>query len=249
MGYAIFAVRTADEDDGRLFPVIGDDQSPVELEPLDGSVDRVVSEGFEVSELVAGGWKHLMKLESKADILVTDARFVVACTKFTKGGGWVGFGAGAFVALAANGVSKARAANRRRGKMLVGQVRYAWLRSVGYMPRRGWGSKEELRLGVKVKTESGETRDLFLDVSLPKHVNSGELARAIVRRAAAYRLAHTGVDTEEERQALTELIDAARLPAPEAGKFAMYSMPRYFFVSAASAYPDAASPVGAPAAS
>jgi hypothetical protein len=41
MGYSILAIRTADGEDGRLYPVVGDDQSLVELEPLDGSIQRL----------------------------------------------------------------------------------------------------------------------------------------------------------------------------------------------------------------
>ena len=240
MGYSILAIRTAEEEDGRLYPVVGDDQSPVELEPLDGSIQRLSGRALMVSEIVAGGLKTVARFKDiKVDLLITESRVALCCDKYEKGGGWVGFGAGAFVAVAANGVSKARAAHRRRGKMLVGQVRYSWLRCVGYKPKAGFSSSEKLRLGVAVKLADGATRDLLLDVALPKGVDSKAVAHAIVTRAARYRLDHTVVEDEGERRQFEELTDASELARPEPKKFAMYQLPRYFFVSAATAYPAA----------
>ena len=239
MGYTILAVRSADEDDGRLYPVIGADRDPVEVDELDGDIQRVTGSGVEVKELVAGGWKTVGQFKGiKAEVLITESRLVVACDKYEKGGGWVGFGAGGLaVALAANGVSKARAARRRRGNMLVGHVRYAWLRCVGFKPKTGWASNEEVRLGVAVKTEDGTTRELFLDVTLPKNVDSSQVARVIVQRAARYRLAHTQIDADEERTQYEELANAPSLSAAAPKKFALYQLPRYFYVSTASALP------------
>jgi hypothetical protein len=238
MGYSILAIRTAEDEDGRLYPVVGDDHSPVELESLDGSIQRLSGRAVMVSELVAGGLKTVARFKDiKVDLLITESRVALCCDKYEKGGGWVGFGAGAFVALAANGVSKARAAHRRRGKMLVGQVRYSWLRCVGYKPKAGWGSSEKLRLGVAVKLNDGATRELLLDVALPKGVDSKAVARAIVTRAARYRLDHTAIDDGDERRKFEELAAAPQLAPPEPRKFAMYQMPRYFFVSRGTAYP------------
>lgn len=66
-----------------------------------------------------------MLVDVQIRLLVTDARVIIYCDKWTKSGGWIGFGAGGMaVALAANAVSKARASSRRKGKLLVGHVRY-----------------------------------------------------------------------------------------------------------------------------
>lgn len=44
-------------------------------------------------------------------VLVTEARVIVYCEKWTKSGGWIGFGVGGLaIALTANAISKARAA-------------------------------------------------------------------------------------------------------------------------------------------
>jgi hypothetical protein len=238
MGYSILAIRSAAEDDGRLYPVVGDSCTPVRPEQWDGETQRVTASALQVSELVSGGLKTVARFPNiKAEILITDSRVVVASSKYEKGGGWIGFGAGAFVAVAANGVSKALAAQRRRGKMLVGQARYPWLRCVGAKPKAGWGSSEQLRIGVVVKSENGGTRELLLDATLPKDVDSSAVARGIITRAARYRLEYTAVE-DDERARYEELADAQRLSAPAPKSFAMYQLPRYYFVSTECAYPE-----------
>jgi hypothetical protein len=239
MSFAMLAVRTADEEDGRLYPIPGKERGSVETEGWDGQPLRLTGGSVTVQELSSGTWRTLQRLRDvKLDLLITDSRLVVSCGKFDKGGGWVGFGGGgALFALAANGVSKARAAHRRHGKLLVGQVRYPWLRCVGYKPKAGWGSHEEIRLGVVTKSGEGERQELFLDIALPKNVDSAAVARAVVTRAAAYRLAYTEV-ADDDRPKLVELSEDPSIPAPEAKKFALYDIPRYCYVSTALAYPE-----------
>jgi hypothetical protein len=165
VAFNILTIRTGDSDDGRLFPVLGDEHSPVELEPLDGEVQSLVATAVGVSELIGGKLRQLGQFrEIRADVLITDARVVVSCSKYEKGGGWVGFGGVGAVALSAglNAVSKARSAHRRKGKMLVGHVRYQWLSQVGSAPKSGFGSSERIRLRV-VENTSGTKRDLVLD--------------------------------------------------------------------------------------
>ncbi len=128
MGYSMLAIRSAEEEDGRLYPTVGDQQSPVTLEEWDGEIQRLAGSALRVSEIVAGRLKTVVRVKDvKLDLLITDSRFAIACSKYEKGGGWWGVGGGGVLfAVAANGVSKVRAAHRRRGKMLLGHVRYPW---------------------------------------------------------------------------------------------------------------------------
>jgi hypothetical protein len=246
MEYSILAIRSAEEDDGRLYPIPGHEANQVQVEEWDGEPLRLLANRAQVSELVAGSWRTRQRVKDvKLAVMITDSRVVVCCSKFDKGGGWIGFGgAGAAVALAANGVSKARAAHRRRGKMLVGQVRYPWLRCVGFKPKTGWTSNEAIRLGVSVKSRDGAVHEIYLDLALPKNVDSAAVARAIVARAARYRLAHTGLDSDAHRSRFEELAEGPTLAAPEPKKFAIYQMPVYAFVNAGSAYPATAAQAG-----
>ena len=84
MSFALLTVRTADEDDGALFPVPAEDGT-VALEPLDGAPQRLVAGQLHVQELVSGGFKSVVKVpDIKADVLVTDyssVMFVFAVTR------------------------------------------------------------------------------------------------------------------------------------------------------------------------
>jgi hypothetical protein len=239
MGFTMLVVRTADEDDGRLYPRPGEQPGSVEMEQWDGQPLRLTASAITVQQLSSATWRTLQRLRDvKLDILVTESRVIISCKKFDKGGGWVGFGGGGVLfALAANGVSKARAAHRRHGKLLVGQVRYPWLRCVGYKPKTGWGSSEEIRLGVVVTSGDGERQELFLDIALPKDVDSGAVARAISQRAASYRLAYTEIE-DDDRACFEELSRGLVIEAPEPKKFAVHNIPHYHDVSPLVAYPE-----------
>ena len=63
--------------------------------------------------------------------------------------------------ITANAISKARAAIRSRGKMLVGQVRYPWIQTVGSSPKDGWASEEKLILHETTKKLSQNPSVVF----------------------------------------------------------------------------------------
>lgn len=163
---------------------------------------------------------------------------MVLCRRYDTGGGWFGFlGVEALVAAAANGVSKARAARRTRGTALVAQVRYAWVKSVGWMPKGGWLGHNELRIVFRVPSGDGEYVRCFLDLALDGQSDPSAIAQFCAQRVGAYRLTHTGVDTEEERAGLEDLTAADPLPVPGKRRFAMYDVPGSYAVGAGTAYP------------
>ena len=241
MSYTMLAVRTSEEDDGAIFPVIGSGELLFESERLDGPVTHFIASAAVVAQQTPGGPKTVAKVaDVKIHCYISAARVVIACPKWDKGGGWVGFGgAGVAVALVADGISKARAAHRRHGKMLLGQVRYPWLVNVGYRPKLGWGSAEQVRLVVAEGTGTGRRR-LMLDLTLPKDMNSEAVARAVITKAAAYRLEHTTIDSDEERAGFTALLKPPVLPTPAPKTFALWTMPTSYPVGRGTAYPKPA---------
>ena len=136
MTYNILGVRDNDAGDDQFYPIPGEQKDSVQRAEHDGEVWGPITVGeLAVHEVRSGGGpQRLLRIEDiKAAVRITDSRVTVACSKFAKGGGWTGFGAGGIaVALTANAVSKARASRRRQGKMLVGQVAYPWLLSIGF---------------------------------------------------------------------------------------------------------------------
>jgi hypothetical protein len=177
---------------GLLFPVPGIEKNTIVMEDRDGSdVQRLTA-----SEVIfkVGAQTKFKDRKVKIDLFVTDARFALACSSFDKGSSftpWGGLGAGA-IALTATAVSKARAKVRSRGRMLVGQVRYPWLRRVGSSPKTGFGTYEKLYFETSVKGGGTTTLTLWL----PSNVPAAEVAAEVARRAARYRLATKNPDGE-----------------------------------------------------
>jgi hypothetical protein len=223
MPFDILTVRTADANEGYLFPVLGEGNDIIEFEATDGKTIRRI----EAHRLAVRHATHLAASVQKirADVFVTDARVAIACEKYDKGGGWTGFSPGSMAtAMAINAVSKARASRRRKGKVLVGHVRYEWLHRVGFSPKR-FGSDEKIRLEL---TDDAD-RHMVLDIHLPKDVDSSALAQDIVQRAARFRLRETEIKPENVEK-FKELQHAPALQ-PADKTFASYTMPTYLRVS------------------
>lgn len=170
-----------------IYPVPGVQKNTVVFEPRDGdSIQSLTAKAL----LFKAGNRTLLRLRKvRIDVFITDARLAVACSKYDKGGGWVG---GATAMVVFNTVSKARAALRSRGKMLAGQVRYPWLQWVASSPKTGLSSEETLVL--QCAAENGTSMTLTL--TLPKNVEASRVAAEIADRAARYRLASEELGAE-----------------------------------------------------
>lgn len=224
-----------DDADSVLYPVPNGTTNGIKLDDTDGNcAPPVTATTIELLELAANGKKNdtLLKAEGiKASIYITDSRIAVACTNYDKGGGW----GEDLTGIALNAVSKVRAAVRRRGTILVGHIRYPWLRSSGYIEKTGWLSDEQLRFVATAKNKSEHT--YLLDMTLPKSTSAENIAREVTRRAARYRLAHTRMESEEERAAVEDLLEPPGLEHDK-GRFATWRFPTYFFVRGSTAFGD-----------
>lgn len=242
MSFNVLTIRSgADTGDDALYPTVSDASGPanITLDARDGQqVMQVVATSVRVLEAGSAGLKTVVKLqEVKIDVYVTDSRLALACQKYDKGGGWVGFGTGGvLVAVTANAVSKARAASRSRGKVLVGHVRYPWLKAVGASSKSGFASSEAIRLEYSENHSGGPVRRL-VELTLPKNIDATLVAQEITRRAAAYRLAnYPGMPAEEEAK-FTSLSEEPPRLAPQPKNFAFVQMPTYYHANAATAFP------------
>ena len=174
-------------EQGLIFPIPGTQKNTVVFEPRDG--DSIQSLTAKALEFKVGNRTMLRVRKVRIDFFITDARLAVACSKFDKGGGWVG---GATAMVVFNTVSKARAKLRSRGKMLAGQVRYPWLRWVASTPKTGFSSEETLILHCVAEDGTAMT----LTLTLPKNVEASRVAAEIADRAARYRLSSEELDAE-----------------------------------------------------
>jgi hypothetical protein len=202
---------------GLIFPVPSTEKNAIVMEERDGKdVQRLTAHAVEFK---VGGRTAFKDRKIKIDVLVTNARFALACSKYDKGGGWVG---GAGVMITANAISKARAAMRSRGKMLVGQVRYPWIMRVGSSPKTGFGSEEKLYFETTVKGGGSASVTVFL----PKNVDAAQVAAEITRRAARYRLESEQLD-QETRDLLEPFTSIQPLvPGASASDVRWFTLPR-----------------------
>jgi hypothetical protein len=216
MTWSVLTVVGPDTPPHPFVPVPGEQPDTVVLEPSDGPNGQyVLATSLWVYAIRGPGQRnlHLAHVSDvKAQLLITDQRVAVACSKYEKGGGWAPLGgvASGAIALTANAVSKARASSRRRGKMLVGHVRYPWVGCVGFKERTGLMGMEQVRIGL-INPVGGESNALFLDVGLPKNLSSKEVARAITQRVAKYQLADTENVDPANRSRLEILANAQPL--------------------------------------
>ncbi|GAB3776273.1 hypothetical protein FB382_000065 [Nocardioides ginsengisegetis] len=220
----LVAVVSADDDDDRIWPTLSgpEDKFPIELTEADGdTVAYFTASGLSIMRLPASGkdYDEVILDEHKIVCAITDSRVVFACEKYDKGGGWAGVGlAGMTVAAGANLVSKARAARRRKGSVLVGQVRYSWIAYSG--ARTGsWWSKDQLAIAAAVsKDEGGGGQVIVLQAPASGIGDCHELAAEVTRRAAAWRLEYDKFAGARTRAAMEELKTAERLKGRKGAK-------------------------------
>jgi len=207
MDYRFLAARSPGEADARLHPALCE-SGEVACEHGDGVSLAVPLAAVEVKQLVPGGWTTCEQLGgARLDATITESRLIVCAGR----------------------------SSRRARERLVGQLRYEWLRSVGYRHRAGRGSREEVRLAVVARSQSGQDRELYVDVALTRRRDAAAVARAIVARAARFWLAQAQIGDDGQRARYEALADAPAVPAPGAHEFAHYLLPRYVPIDAAAA--------------
>lgn len=106
---------------------------------------------------------------------ITASRVALYCRKFDKCGGWWGDPVSMVVL---NAGSKVLAAAARRGKALVGHLRYLWIRSVMFHPKLGVRGSGFVRLTYTDGTD--DSSSCFIYIVLPKSHDSAVLAWDIV---------------------------------------------------------------------
>lgn len=222
------------DGDGLLYPVPSGATNGVIHDSADGSCAPPVS--FTTIELKehfpGGGTETLLKAsEIKGSLHITDSRLVVACSKYDKGGGWVG----GVSSLAFDAVSKARAALRSRGTSLVGHIRYPWLASAGYIRKTGWLSDEVVRF-VSYEKAGSEEIVYLLDLKLPKTTSAQKVAREVTQRAALYRLDHTKVE-DDDHPDIEALLHPPALPERK-NRFSAWKFTTSFYPRASTAFGD-----------
>lgn len=227
MTFQMLAVcEVGEEGDRPVYPIL-DPEINVEREPIDGDfgIPLQVSTVI-VSRKVGNTWQKQMETSDISfQLWVTGGRVIAYCRKFEKGGGWVGFGLGGLaVAAVGNIVSHAVAANRRKGKALVGHLRYPWISEVAFAPKQGFGSAETLRLTYVDGSEPTKP-EVHVTFHLDRGTDANQVARYIVDRIIAYRYASGEKMTADEVAAFEKLRGSGFLPPPQKGYLSIYHIP------------------------
>lgn len=224
--FGIAAVIRPEDDPYPMYPIPGDDKDTVCPEPGDGTSPlTLIATEVEVAYSQSGKLKYLSYYRSiRAVVQVTNSRVTVACSKYEKGGGWIG---DPISMVALNAGSKLLAAARRRNKMLTAHMRYPWLSDVGFKEKRGFGSSEGLRLCLTTRTDDGEPMALFLDLTLHKNHSAHLAAAEIIRRCATYRLSNDKTFQDGELIKWNKLLNPPAL-TNEKGKYAIQTLPTSF---------------------
>ena len=160
-------------------------------------------------------------------LIVTDARLVFACSQFDPGSTWIG--TPGVLNLALNAMSSASAARRRRGKMLVGQIRYPWLGAVAARRKQGFMGDEHLILIIPLPS-----RDLLKVYLVPNRIDALALGASILRRSAKYNLA-CGFDAALRHRDSLEEISSVRTLPDGGKKFSSMTIPSAQWAEEASA--------------
>lgn len=112
-------------------------------------------------------------------------------------------------------------ARKKKGRVMVGQIRYEWIKRIGASSRLSWPRRLPV---VALEYTDGEiTKSLHLEL-FRRSVEPVVVAQDIARRAAAFRLRHTPGLAPGQQAILEQLVNADVLqPTPK--EWAYYDLP------------------------
>ena len=121
------------------------------------------------------------------NVYVTESRLIFYCREWKR---YKGTGLGLLVAAGMNAVHSSRTKNM----VMAGQIRYEWLRDIGFVRKQGWLSDESLDF------EYLDTSDQKWSIRLnfPKGTDTQRIANNIAKKTALYRLAMTDEKDDAE---------------------------------------------------
>lgn len=200
--------------DGHLYPLLSEEEGQViAREAADGpNIQLFQASSAAVYALTGRMPSRLATTYGPSDGFVSDCRVALSCEKFTKGSTWIGVGPGAAIAGTAMAVSALRARHRRKGKIMVGQLRYEWIGRVGVKGRH-------LSLGY---SDGGVPKELQI---APYYGITATMAHDIAQRVAASRLRYNTSLTGDQRTTLEGITEAGPMEPAAKGRWAHYELP------------------------
>jgi hypothetical protein len=230
-----------------MLPCPSEKPNGIALEERDGkNVLRyeATSLRLTVGRQTGGNWKweeHVRLDNGDISVYITDARVAFACTEYDKGGSFRVVGipdVGDLLVLPILTLgSKVLAARRRRGKALVGQVRYQWLKEICFKPP-DWRGKSNLLVDALSK----DGQHYAISLTLRSAVGADKISAEIVRRYAAYLLSLEPAWDDEQLESLRQLTELEHLPSDhrvgvfkDGVRYSFHEMPVCFYMSLSTA--------------
>lgn len=230
MTYSIVTVRElADRGSDVIYPRASEGGPHlIETMAWEAPVAALAASQMSITVLANQGIRQIALFPEMTEVLITKSRLTLACQKFEKGSRWWGTGAGAAVALGAMAVSAARAAHRRQGKLLLGQLRYEWITDVGSSSKTGFGGYQQLRVICRRPLSDGGEL-VSANLNLMHGAEGAAVAQGIARRVAWWRLNNSDDLSMTDVIELTRLLEAPRLSdGPDT--YALHKLPGARFV-------------------
>lgn len=226
MTYNALAVVQVGDAPDVLHPSINDALQIIP-ELADGPLDTPFQVSMvSVRRKVGNAWVSQTRTQDISfQMWVTGSRVLLYCRNFDKGGGWTGWGLGGLaVAVTANAISKGMAANRRKGKALVGNIRYPWITRVSFSPRNGFGTRETVELEYMDGTDPTKPA-CSVTIHLDNRTDANRVARHIVDKIIAYRYANGETLNDDELAKFENLRTSGLLATPDKGFMSVYNLP------------------------
>ncbi len=112
------------------------------------------------------------------------------------------------------------------GRRFAGHLRYPWVNSIGFRPKQSFLNDCELVLGTQQEISADVDHFNRLTLILDAAIDSGDLARTLVRRLARHHIDRTELPGTVVAE-FEALRDAERLPNPGKGDHSWYYPPAF----------------------
>lgn len=138
----------------------------------------------------------------EVDFYVTDCRLAYTCLKYDKGARW----SGGLTAAALNAIEKAKANKRSAGKMLIGHIRYEWVKEVLYICHKKEKMFDSDDYHLLVMYTDNDSSLWYVDLAFAKGTDTFFLANEIVHNVCRYRAAMKDEKEDKETSFFSEYL-------------------------------------------
>lgn len=128
------------------------------------------------------------------EMTITDCRVIYRCDKYDKGSTW----SGGLTALALNAVERAVANKKTAGKVMLGHIRYEWIREIAYIAKEKNGFLDSDIYAIRIIYMDTEKTRYMVETTFNKGMDTAFIANEILHSASKYRLAMK--DDKEEKE-------------------------------------------------